>query len=345
MTENTWDLSGMGDALPSEAAALLREMGVESAEFSGLFSVRFADICETVLGVFRGNLQAPSAFFATGLGVLLLLGVFGTLGKSSAREERMREYIGALFLIIACAPGMYAVLRVAVSAVKACTALMVALVPILAAVVAASGSPVLSVVWQTAVFSAAQTVSAAASGFMAPCCGLIAGTGILGALVPQVPLAELPKKIRKCCTWIFSSMATLFTAFLSLKGILAGSADSLTAKGIKLAVSSFIPVIGTQLGEAYASVVGSLAAVRATAGVYAIAAVCAVALPAGVQLLLWMASLKLLGIAAGLLGRKNAVTLLSAFDSALSVLNACLLFVTVLFVLSVGIILKVKAGV
>ena len=140
-------------------------------------------------------------------------------------------------------------------------------------------------------------------------------------------------------------MATLFTAFLSLKGLLAGSADSLTAKGIKLAVSSFIPVIGTQLGEAYASVVGSLAAVRSTAGVFAILAVCAVALPAGVQLLLWMVSLKLLGIAAGLLGRKNAAALLSAFDSALSVLYACLLFVTVLYVLSVGVILKVRAGV
>lgn len=344
-TTNTWDLSGMHDALPSEAAALLREMGVTKAEFTGLFSVRFADVSETIFGVFRGNLREPSLFLATGLGVLLLLGVFGTVGKDGGREERIRDYIGGLFFITACASPLYAALTVAVSAVKSCGALMIALVPILAAVVAASGSPVLSAVWQTAVFSAAQTVSAAASGFMAPCCGLIAGTGVLSALVPQVPLSDLPVKIRKCCTWIFSAMATLFTAFLSLKGLLAGSADSLTAKGIKLAVSSFIPVIGTQLGEAYASVVGSLAAVRSTAGVFAILAVCAVALPAGVQLLLWMASLKLLGIAAGLLGRKNAAALLSAFDSALSVLHACLLFVTVLYVLSVGVILKVRAGV
>ena len=37
---------------------------------------------------------------------------------------------------------------------------------VLAAVIAAAGDPVLSVVWQTAVFSAAQTIAAAASGFI-----------------------------------------------------------------------------------------------------------------------------------------------------------------------------------
>ena len=55
--------------------------------------------------------------------------------------------------------------------------------------------------------------------------------------------------------------------------------------------------------------------------------------------------LKLLGVAAAVLDRKNEGALLSAFDGALSVLHACLLFVTVLYVLCVGIIIKVKAGV
>lgn len=345
MTESTWDLSGMTDALPAEAAEILRDMGITQAEFSGLFSVRFADVAETVFGVFRGNLREPALFLGTGLGILLVLSAFGAIGKPGGKESALRAYVGSLFLLTACASPLYTALTVAVSAVKTGSALMCALIPILAAIVAAGGNPVLSAVWQTAVFSAAQTVSAAASGFMAPCCGLIAGTGILGALMPQMGLSELTGKIRKCCTWVFSAMATLFTAFLSLKGVLAGSADTLTAKGIKLAVSSFIPVIGSQLSDAYASVVESLSAVRSTAGVFAVAAVCAVALPAGVQLLLWMGALKLLGVAAAVLDRKNEGALLSAFDGALSVLHACLLFVTVLYVLCVGIIIKVKAGV
>lgn len=344
MTESTWDLSGMADALPAETADILEEIGIADADFSGLFSVRFADVTQTVFGVFRGNLREPVLFLAAGLGVLLVLSAFGAVGKTGGRESALREYVGSLFMITACASPLYTAVNTAVSAVKTGSALMCALIPILAAIVAAGGSPVLSAVWQTAVFSAAQTISAAASGFMAPCCGLIAGTGILGALAPGMRISELTGKIRKCCTWVFSAMATLFTAFLSLKGVLAGSADTLTAKGIKLAVSSFIPVIGPQLSDAYASVAASLSAVRSTAGVFAIAAVCAAALPAGVQLLLWMGALKLLGAAAGLLDRKNVGALLCALDSALSVLHACLLFVTVLYVLCVGIILKVRTG-
>ena len=178
---------------------------------------------------------------------------------------------------------------------------------------------------------------------MTPACGLMFGTGVLDCLTPDGDTEGLTQKIRKCAVWIFSALATLFTAFLSLKGVLAGAADTVTAKGVKLAISSFIPVVGAQLSDTYASIAGSLALVRSTAGVFAVAGVCALSLPAAVQMLLWIASLKALGLLSALLGQKNAEKLFGAFSAALSVLYACLLFVTALYVLSIGIILTVKA--
>ena len=86
-----------------------------------------------------------------------------------------------------------------------------------------------------------------------------------------------------------------------------------------------------------------LAAVRSAAGVFAIAGVCAVALPAAVQMLVWIAALKTLELTAALLNQKNAGKFFSAFSAALSVLQACVLFVTALYVISIGIILTVKA--
>ena len=44
-----------------------------------------------------------------------------------------------------------------------------------------------------------------------------------------------------------------------------------------------------------------------------------------------------------LLGQKNAANLFGAFSAAVSMLHACLLFVTVLYVLALGVILTVKA--
>ena len=339
-----YDLSSLSDALPSDAAEILESMGIDGADFSGLFQVSFPDVAQTVLGLFKGGLREPMTFLSAGIGILMLLSIFSACGKPDGKIAQTRAFAGALFLVTICAVPMHGIVSDAVASLHTCGAFLCALIPVLAAVIAAAGNPVWSVVWQTAAFSAAQTIAAAANGFMAPCCGLVLGVGVLDSLLPQSGFAELGNKIKKTAVWIFSAMATLFTAFLSLKGILAGAADTLTAKGIKLAVSSFIPVIGSQLSEAYAAVAGSLAAVRATAGVFAVAGVCAVMLPTLVRLLLWLAALKALSFAAGLLGQKNADALFSAFACGLSVLHACLLFVTVLFVLCLGMILTIKAA-
>lgn len=335
-----YDLSFLTDALPQEARELLQRMGIADADFSGLFTVTLRDVLQGVVGLFRGGLHAPLSFLATGAGVLLLLCVTDVFGE---KQNAVRAFLGSLFLVTVCAVPLRGVAAAAVAAVRAGSAFVCTLIPALAAVVASSGSPVLSVVWQTAAFSAAQTVAAAASGFMAPACGLMIGTGVLDCLTPDGTTGALTQKIRKCAVWIFSSLATLFTAFLSLKGILAGAADTVAAKGVKLAVSTLIPVVGSQLSEAYASVAGSLAAVRSTAGVFAVAGVCAVSLPAAVQILLWIAALKALCLLAAVLEQKNAEKLFGAFSAALSVLHACLLFVTVLYVLSIGVILTIKA--
>ncbi|MBQ7541589.1 MAG: hypothetical protein IJT44_04790 [Clostridia bacterium] len=335
-----YDLSSLTDALPRDAAELLERMGISGADFSGLFEVSFRDVAEGVLGVFRGALHAPLSFLAAGVCVLLLLVVMNVFGE---KQSALRSFLSGLFLLTVCAVPFRSVISTAVSAVRTGSAFLATLIPVLGAVVAASGSPVLSVCWQTAVFAAAQTVAAAASGFMAPACGLMLGTGVLDCLSPDGEGAGLTEKIRKCSVWIFSALATLFTAFLSLKSMLAGAADTVAAKGIKLAVSSLIPVVGPQLSDAYAGVAGSLAAVRSTAGVFAVAGVCAVALPAVAQMLLWIAALRTLHMLCTLLDQKSAAKLFAAFASALSVLHACLLFVTALYVISLGIILTVKA--
>ena len=335
-----YDLSALPDALPREAAEVLRQMGISDADFSGLFSVSFGDILHGVFSIFSGALHEPLSFLSAGICVLFLLSVTDLFGE---KNNSLRSFLGTLFLVTACAVPLRGVITDAVSAVRTLSAFLATLIPILAAVVAASGSPVLSVVWQTAAFSAAETIAAAASGFMAPACGMMLGVGIFDCLGQTDGMDGLAEKIRKTAVWIFSSLATLFTAFLSLKGLLAGSADTVAAKGVKLALGSFIPVVGSALSEAYASVAGSLALVRSTAGVFAIAAVCAAALPACAKILLWLLALRTLVLVSGLLDQKTAGKLFSSFAAALSILHACLLFVTVLYVISIGIILTIKA--
>lgn len=345
MTQDGFDWTQISQALPREAAEWLRQIGIRDADFTQLFHVSFRDLIEGILGLFRGDLAQPLRFLCAACCMLVLLTAASAAGGRDSRAGEVRELACTALLIVSCALPLEGIVAAAVTALKAVGGFVRALIPVLAAMIAASGDPVLSVCWQTALFSAAQTVTAAASGFMAPCCGLMLGMGVLDCLLPDSAFGETAQRLRKAAVWIFSAMATLFTAFLSLKGVLAVSADTLSAKGIRLAVSSFVPVVGAQLSEAYASVLGALRAARSTAGVFAIAGICAVTLPAVCRVLLWQVALEGAKLAADLLGHKSGGKLFHAFSGALSVLLGCLLFATVLYVLSVGIILRLRSGV
>ena len=251
--------------------------------------------------------------------------------------------VGGLFSVTLCIPHMADAVGTAVTAVETASAFMTALIPVLAAAVAASGGALMSVFWQSAVFGASQTVASLAKGFMSPCCGLIMGIGILDTVSPFMKLSETAEFVKKTALWVFSLSATLFTAFLSLKGVLAGSADSLTAKGAKLLIGS-LPVVGSHLCEAYSSVVGSLSLVKSGTAVFGIASLCACVLPSVSQLTLWILALKASGVISSVLGQNSLSSLMKSFSSALTVLNMCVIFVSVLFIISIGIILAVRSG-
>ena len=88
-----YDLSFLTDALPRDAQALLQRMGIDGADFSGLFEVSFRDVLQGVFGLFQDGLQKPLSFLATGVGVLLLLSVTDVFGEkqSTLRTFHVRQ--------------------------------------------------------------------------------------------------------------------------------------------------------------------------------------------------------------------------------------------------------------
>ena len=329
--------------LDSETKSLLSEIGMKNPDFESVFNVTPKDVFETVFGIFKGNMKEPIRFLVTMCAVSLILVFMESMVTFSPKNKLLFETVGGLFAVTVCIPQMTDAVSIAVTAVETAGGFMKALIPVLAATIASSGGALMSVFWKSTVFSASQTVASVATRFMSPCCGLIMGIGVLDSLNSELHLSAVSDYIKKTALWIFSVSATLFTAFLSLKGILASSADTLTAKGAKLLIGS-LPVVGSQLSEAYSSVVGSLALMKSGTAVYAIIALCVCTLPAVSQLVLWVMALKTATLVSTVLGQNEVSSLLKTFSSALTVLNMCVIFVLALFVISIGIILTVKAG-
>ena len=132
----------------------------------------------------------------------------------------------------------------------------------------------------------------------------------------------------------------MFTGYLTITGVVAGSADAMTVKLTKMTISSVVPVVGSILSEATETVLAGAGILRNTIGVFGMLAVLAACvlpfLQLGIQYLLY----KLAAFVSGTVGAPPMVKLLSglggAFGLVLGMTGTCALLLIVSIVSSVA---------
>lgn len=120
-----------------------------------------------------------------------------------------------------------------------------------------------------------------------------AGTVICGAALEQDVLTALSGLLRKALRLLLIGFAGVFTLYLSLTGILTGSADAAAAKAVKTAVSAALPVVGSIVADAAATVTASAAVLRGGIGIVGVLSVAAVCVTPYLQLAVHYALYKL----------------------------------------------------
>lgn len=296
----------------------------------------FADIA-------RGSFKKPIKDMIIIAGVVVLVGLI----KGTAAAENFSE---PLNIVIGCAVAITVfassagVISQGMSAVEVTSDFMLALIPVLAGIITAAGNPTLALTYGSFAMAAAQAAAQTAGNIIMPLCGAFSAFGMSASLSPELKLTKLADMIKKLTIGVLSFVAAAFSAVLGLKSLLAGSADTLASKGIKLALNSAVPIVGGALSDAYSSIIGSVSLLKSTVGVFGVIAVVMIDLPVVLQLTARIILLKLLGVLSSSMGDDTTGEVLDTLSSALTVINAAVIFTATLFIISTGIVISVKAG-
>lgn len=89
-------------------------------------------------------------------------------------------------------------------------------------------------------------------------------------------LKKLQDFVKWSLTWLLKMVLYVFTGYISLTGVITGSADQLAVKATKLTISGMLPVVGGILSDASETVLISAATVKNGAGVAGLCAILAV---------------------------------------------------------------------
>ena len=286
--------AGLLSRLPDEAAQAFRILLIDPMEVRSIVELSPRAVLDLLRSTFQAQWHTPVRVCLQLCGALLLTAVCAALLQGKHNAAQTMTFLGGSIQLVLLLQGVSGILRDGAAAIAACAAFEKASVPVLAVLLTLSGRPTAALSLQGAAFSAAQALESFSAEAVVPLAASLSAAGAVGALVNDPRIRQLAEEGRKLLLRLFAAAAGLFSAFLSLKAVIASSVDGLAVRGVKLA-GSFLPVVGSAVGEAYATAIGAFALLKNTAGVVLILALLALCLPVLIRLIVWIAALRLTG--------------------------------------------------
>ena len=149
---------------------------------------------------------------------------------------------------------------------------------------------------------------------------LFLAASMAGNVLKSDFLKNLKDTMKGMLLWCLKTILSLFTAYLGITGVVAGSADAAAVKAAKAAFGTLVPVVGSVLAEASEAVLVGAGVLRGAMGVYGILAILAVFLEPfgriGIQYLI----LKATAAFCGLFAPKAVTTVIADFSEVMRML-------------------------
>ena len=321
-----YDFSGVYQNLSDEASRALSELGVTSADADALSALSFENVMAALSKMAGSGMTAPLKGLITMTAVLLLCSMLTAYQNSLTESGETVQTVAVLCLSGAVAVPAVGFIGTAGDVIAQCANLFLAYIPIMAVMLAASGKAVSSASYQALTVAAGQGVMRVSSDMILPLLHIFLGIAVSSGIAPQVGLGGFLSLITKLTKWLLGFVMAIFTAVLSLRQAASGALDSLGSKAARFALSSFVPVVGSALSEAYKTVQGSLHVLRSGLGIFVILALAFTFLPVLLQGLGWSLCLFVGKALAEALGVSHCAKLLEALGTVFSTIAAAAAF-------------------
>lgn len=341
-----YNVQDLYDSLPDDAKEILGNMGVDGVDYTKLNDIKFEDIWTELLNLFANQGTTPLRILAILIAVMLLYSIVSTL-KTSAKTTSMEQVLSVcVTLCITCiiVIPVCSIIDSGIEVINTSSKFMIAYIPIMVLVMASSGRTVSSASYYSFMIFAGEGVAQVSSNIVAPFLRLFLGLSVTSAISPNVNLSGVVSSVSKISKWLLGFVMTLFTALLTFKQLITTAMDNVSTRAVRYTLTSFIPVVGSALSDAYKTVQSSVGLLKSNIGVFVIISVVIVFCPVLIQCLIWIFSLQVCKGAGELLNLKEPCVIIEAVNTVMTTVLAILLCVMSIFIICTAVILLLGGG-
>ena len=245
----------------SELEDFYDSLSVNDFEFSPVDYIN--DLLSGKAGTNVGDLvkYALSSFFSDFITFLPLLSgvlavsVFGVIMKSVKSDGGSAcgvvYYVELLSCVLLLLPALYSIVSSSFSAVSNMAKFCEIVSPVLLTLMTASGGTVSVSIFQPAVLLLGGGMVTIVNAFILPFAVFILIFSVISGLSKEVRLGKFTEFFTSIIKWVIGLLATVFSVFLTVQGIVGAASDGLSAKAAKYAVSNSIPIVGGLIKDGF----------------------------------------------------------------------------------------------
>ena len=269
--------------------------------------------------------------------ILLFCGLAGTVQEGMGnRRPQAVELAGTLAVTAVAVADVNSLLGMGTGAIDRITSFANVLLPIVAAVTAATGAITGAAVRQLAAALFSDLLVNLINGLLIPLLYGYIAASVAQAAVGADGLKRLADLLKWAVTTVLTIIMMVFVGDLTASGVVAGTADAATVKAARFAISGAIPVVGGILSDAAETMLASAGVLKGTVGVFGMVTILGICLLPLLQLSVHYLAYKLTAALAATVGEGPVCTLVDrlggAFGLLLGMTGACCLLLLITLV-------------
>ncbi|MGY3714199.1 stage III sporulation protein AE [Sutcliffiella cohnii] len=279
------------------------------------------------------------------LGSLILLTIFSmflqTLQNAFDQKAVSKIAYSVVFmvLIIIALNSFHIAITYTTDAIQNMMAFILALVPLLLALIASSGGLVSASIFHPIIIFLMNTSGLLIQYVVLPLLFLSAILSIVSTLSEQYKVTQLAQLLRNISVGILGIYLTVFLGVISVQGATAAVADGITIRTAKFVTGNFIPVIGRMFTDATDTVISASLLLKNTVGILGVVILLLIAAFPALKVLSLAIIYKLAAALLQPIGGGPVIACLDIISKSVIYIFAALAIVSFMFFLSITIII------
>ncbi len=298
------------------------------------------NVVRQVSGKLGGLLRDSVGSMLIILAIVLLCGIVGTFWEGAEGKTDTVVLVAVLAITAVSTGQVSGLMSLGRQVISDMDGFSKIIMPTLAAASTAAGAPMAGAARHMATMICSDLVLTMISRVIVPIVFAYVAAVAAGAALEQSVLTKIAGMLKWVATGLLTLSLTLFFAYMTISGALAGSADALAIKGARLALSGGIPVVGGIVSDAAETVLVGAGLVKNAVGLFglfAVAGICLIPfLRVGIQYLLY----KLMAAVVTPLAHERVTKLIENLSGAFGLIlgmtgaSALLLFISLISIIS-----------